>query len=195
MGPFSFVPFMECYHGIVSMDHQLSGVLTHKGKEINFNGGRGYLEKDWGSSFPSAYFWMQTNHFSSPGTSLKASVAKIPWLGSSFVGFIAGFWHEGKLYRFTTYNQTKLKHSHANKDKVELGMENPSYSLNITAHRDNATELASPIKGHMDGKIEESMTATIDVVVTDKKKGEILFEDTGRNAGLEVAGAIKEIQT
>jgi hypothetical protein len=25
MGPFSFVPFMECYHGVVSMDHSLEG--------------------------------------------------------------------------------------------------------------------------------------------------------------------------
>ncbi|MFZ9661426.1 MAG: hypothetical protein ACO29O_06055, partial [Chitinophagaceae bacterium] len=25
MGPFTFVPFMECYHGIVSMDHSIEG--------------------------------------------------------------------------------------------------------------------------------------------------------------------------
>jgi hypothetical protein len=102
MGPFSFVPFMECYHGIVSMDHSIEGHLNIDGSFIEFNGGRGYIEKDWGRSFPSAYVWMQTNHFSSEGISIKASVANIPWLGSSFVGFICGLWLHDRLIQFNT---------------------------------------------------------------------------------------------
>ena len=102
MGPFSFVPLMQCYHGILSMDHLITGQLNVNGRNINFDGGRGYTEKDWGRSFPSAYFWMQSNHFSESGISLKASVARIPWLGSSFVGFIAGVWLQDRLIEFTT---------------------------------------------------------------------------------------------
>ena len=34
MGPFSFVPFMECYHGIISMDHSIIGELSIKGKKL-----------------------------------------------------------------------------------------------------------------------------------------------------------------
>ncbi len=34
MGPFSFVPFMECYHGILSMNHGIEGSLIHKKKNI-----------------------------------------------------------------------------------------------------------------------------------------------------------------
>jgi tocopherol cyclase len=54
MGPFSFFPRMECYHGILSMNHDIEGGITYKGEEIDFTGGRGYMEKDWGRSFPSA---------------------------------------------------------------------------------------------------------------------------------------------
>jgi tocopherol cyclase len=46
MRPFAFVPFMECYHGIVSMDHRILGELTIDGEKINFDNGRGYIEKD-----------------------------------------------------------------------------------------------------------------------------------------------------
>jgi tocopherol cyclase len=193
MGPFSFVPFMECYHGILSMDHIIVGQLIIQGEVIDFSNGRGYMEKDWGHSFPSAYFWMQTNHFSQPGISLKASVANIPWLGSSFVGHIAGVWLHNRLIQFTTYNGSKLLKSVADKDKVELIMENAKYRLEIFAHREIATLLASPIAGFMDGRIEESMTSSIDVLLTDKKKNTILLRDTGRNAGLEVAGNIGSI--
>lgn len=193
MGPYAFVPFMECYHGIVSMDHVISGVLEINGHIIDFTNGRGYIEKDWGRSFPSAYFWMQSNHFSEAGISLKCSVAKIPWVRSSFVGFIAGVWIKDRLIRFTTYNQSKLRKSFADEKEVEIVLENNNYLLEILATRDNSTELASPINGFMNGRIEESMTASIAVMLTDKKNNKILLSDTGKNAGLEVAGNIQEI--
>ncbi|WP_319482940.1 tocopherol cyclase family protein [uncultured Draconibacterium sp.] len=193
MGPYTFVPLMECYHGIVSMDHALEGMLNIGGKTIDFSGGRGYIEKDWGHSFPSAYFWMQSNHFAQPGISFKASVAKIPWLRSSFVGFIAGLYFNGRLFQFTTYNGTKLLRSFANQEQVELLMENKKYRLEVLAHRDHATELASPLAGIMDGRISESMTSKLEITLSDKKSGKVLFHDTGRNAALEVAGKIEEI--
>jgi len=193
MGPFSFVPFMECYHGILSMDHSIQGELVIKGETVDFSGGRGYMEKDWGHSFPSAYFWMQTNHFSTSGISLKASVANIPWLGSSFVGCIAGVWLGDRLIQFTTYNGSKIKKSKVDEHTLELCFENPNYRLDILAHRAKATALASPISGFMDGRIEESMTSAIDVMLFDKRKKVVLLHDTGRNAALEVAGRVEEI--
>jgi hypothetical protein len=193
MGPYAFAPFLECYHGIVSMDHIINGEMVIENEKINFDGGRGYIEKDWGRSFPSAYFWLQTNHFSEPGISIKASVAKIPWIRNSFTGFIAGVWLKEKLFRFTTYNGTVLKKSFADEEKLELVMENKNYKLEVLAHRDSATALASPILGLMDGRIEESMTAITEASLYDKKQKIYLLDDTGRNTGLEVAGKIEEI--
>ncbi|MEJ6756101.1 MAG: tocopherol cyclase family protein, partial [Crocinitomicaceae bacterium] len=150
-------------------------------------------EKDWGRSFPIAYFWMQSNHFSKEGVSLKASIAKIPFAKRKFVGFIAGLWLDGKLIRFTTYNASKLIRSFADEKTVEIKMKNPKYILHINANRGETTELASPILGFMDGRVEESMTAVLEVKLIDKKTGKVIFEDKGRNAGLEVAGKIDEI--
>ena len=193
MGPYTFAPFMECYHGIVSMDHKISGSLITADSEVDFEGGRGYLEKDWGRSFPSAYFWLQSNHFSEPGISFKASVARIPWVTGNFTGFIAGLWLKDKLYRFTTYNGTKLIHSFADTERVELIMENKQHRLEVHATRDHATALASPIHGFMEGRIEESMTSVVEIKLMDARSGEVIFHDEGKNAGLEVAGDIQKI--
>jgi tocopherol cyclase len=193
MGPFSFVPFMECYHGILNMNHLIEGQLVIKGESIDFTNGRGYMEKDWGQSFPSAYIWMQSNHFSQANISVKASVANIPWLGKSFVGFIAGVWVEDRFIQFTTYNGSKLSKTFADKVKVEIILENKKYRLEILAHREKSTQLASPILGFMDGRIEESMTSEIEVKLFDKKNNKLLLSDKGRNAGLEVAGNVEEI--
>jgi tocopherol cyclase len=194
MGPYAFVPFMECYHGIVSIDHAIFGHLEIDGERIDFDNGRGYTEKDWGRSFPSAYVWMQSNHFNEPGISIKTSVAKIPWIGSSFVGFIAGIWLHDRLIQFTTYNKSVLRKSQIDTETVELVMENKNHRLEIQARRDAATSLASPIRGLMDGRIEESMSSIIEVNLTDKKSRQSIFQDKGRNAGLEVAGNIREIR-
>lgn len=193
MGPYAFAPFMECYHGIVSMDHGISGALEINGKKISFENGRGYTEKDWGRSFPSAYCWLQTNHFSEPGISLKASVAKIPWIRKSFTGFIAGLWLKDRLIRFTTYNNSALRKCYADEQRLELVLENKNYKLEILSDRDKATALASPILGLMDGRIEESMTSLTKVQLYDKKTRRLILHDTGRNTGLELAGKIHEI--
>ena len=195
MGPYSFAPFMECYHGIVSMDHSITGKLEFKREVFDFGGGRGYIEKDWGSSFPEAYIWLQSNHFDEPGISIKASVAKIPWLRSSFVGFISGLWLRNKLIKFTTYNGSALKKVRAGIEKVEITLANKSYLLEILVQRDTATALASPLRGHMDGRIEESMSSELEINLVEIRSGKSLFRGRGRNAAVEVAGRVEEIIT
>lgn len=191
MGPFSFMPFMECYHGILSMDHSIKGELCLNGKKISFDNGKGYMEKDWGHSFPEGYIWMQSNHFSNNGMSIKVSVAKIPFLKSSFIGHIAGVLFKDQLIEFTTYNRTKLNVCKVTQKYVQVEMENPFYRLEINAQREKATSLAAPILGFMSGRIEESMKAKIHVVLLDKKTQQILINDTGSSAGIEVAGNYK----
>jgi hypothetical protein len=195
MGPYSFIPFMECNHGILSMNHSIEGILNINSNSIDFTNGKGYIEKDWGKSFPSAYIWMQSNHFNNENVSIKASIAKIPWLRSSFVGFICGLWYNNELIQFTTYNKTQLKYVKVDKSKVNLVMSNQHYKIEIVAHRRAATSLASPISGFMDGRINESMTAKIDVKLIDNITNKNIFEDTGKNSGLEVSGNIEELIT
>lgn len=194
MGPYAFAPFMECYHGVVSMDHAINGHIEIDGNPVSFDGGRGYIEKDWGRSFPSAYVWMQSNHFTEPGISLKVSVARIPWIQKAFTGFIAGVWLKDKLIRFTTYNKSELHRCSIGPSAVEIILENKQYILEIFVPRDPSTPLASPIMGAMDGKIEESMTSLISMKLMDKKSNMVVIQDTGRNACLEVAGDIKLIE-
>ena len=89
MGWYAFLPFMECFHGVLSLDHRISGQLKTDNETISFDEGRGYIEKDWGRSFPEAYIWMQCNHFDED-LSLMLSVARIPWKKSAFRGFLLG---------------------------------------------------------------------------------------------------------
>ena len=44
MGYYAYIPKMECYHGIVSMNHKVNGLLTINGENIGFKDGKGYIE-------------------------------------------------------------------------------------------------------------------------------------------------------
>lgn len=193
MGPYTFAPFMECNHGIVSMDHGIEGTLVINGEETDFTGGRGYTEKDWGHSFPSAYVWMQSNHFDQPGISFKASVARIPWVTGNFTGFIAGFWLHNRLYRFTEYNQSRLTILKSTESGVELELRNRHHILRLAAPADRATSLAAPVRGLMDGRIEESMTSVISLTLTESDTGRVIFSGKGRNGSVEISGDINTL--
>jgi tocopherol cyclase len=186
MGWYSFVPFMQCNHGVVSLNHVLRGQVEMEGKTLDFDGGKGYIEKDWGSSFPKAYVWMQSNHFEGiEDASLMASVAHIPWLGSHFIGFISGFWLGGRLFRFATYTGAR-KHLQITGDTLELILKNPKTELRIWANQAIGTALVSPLSGAMTGKINESLQATLQVELLEN--GQRVFEGTGKSAGLEIVG-------
>ncbi len=198
MGWYGLVPFMECYHGVLGFDHAIQGALRIGGAAVDFGGGRGYIEKDWGAAFPRGYIWMQTNHFSRPGISLTASVALIPWLSRAFRGFIVGLWCDGTLYRFATYTGARIERLALTDTHVQwvlhgtTGPDRRGYRLHIDAERAEGGLLHAPDRGAMVARIVESMTARIAVqLVADD--GDVVLADTGRFGGLEIAGDLDAI--
>lgn len=187
MGWYSFVPFMQCYHGIVSLNHTITGSLNINGQDVNFTGGKGYIEKDWGESFPRGWIWLQTNHFNDENMSLIASVAHIPFLGSHFIGYIVGFWFRGKLYRFASYTGAKMNAEIVD-NQIFLRFKDAKNHLDIIATKAGTGSLIAPLHGDMTGKVNESLQAVIEVKFYEK--GKLIFEGKGRNAGLEAAGEV-----
>jgi tocopherol cyclase len=193
MGWYAWAPFMQTYHGVVSLDHGLEGTLEIEGNQVDFTGGRGYIEKDWGRSFPDAWIWFQTNHFGGVGTSLTASIAVIPWLNRSFPGFIVGLWHRERLYRFATYTGAQTEQLDIREREVEWTIVDDTYRLQMVATRPQGTRLQAPTTGGMDRRIGETMNARVDVRCTELSSGRVVFAGTGRHAGLETEGELARL--
>jgi hypothetical protein len=185
MGWYRFVPFMQCYHGVVSLTHQLEGTLIKNGESYNFNQGKGYIEKDWGSSMPSAWIWMQSNNFKKGNSSFMLSIANIPWLGKSFTGFLGFFLHDSALYRFATYTHAKLQIEGSGKDTIFIKINDKKNMFSIEAVNKNAGLIQAPVKGSMDRRIPESIAAKLQLTVQDQK-GNLIFCDSTSIAGLEM---------
>ena len=178
---------------MLSLDHNLGGSLEIDGRSVSFDGGRGYIEKDWGTSFPSAWVWLQSNHFSRPGVSLTASVASIPIGSWRFPGFIVGLWHDGRLHRFATYDLSHIERLEIGETTVSWTLRSRSERLEILATRAEGGLLRGPSKADMGVRVPETLSAQADVRLTVLRAGRAttVFQDTGHHAGLEIVGDVQ----
>lgn len=191
MGPFTFLPYLECYHGILSMQSTIAGELNLNGKSIDFTKGTAYIEKDWGHSFPKEYIWIQCNHFQAKRTSLSVSLAKTKYFGRTFKGFLVGLYFKGELIEFTTYNFSTVVEPTISTNSVCLTFENQHYKLYLETDRIKGSKLIAPINGEMIGQVSESLTGKINLQLFDKKIKQNIFHEIGSNVGLEVEWKIK----
>lgn len=192
MGWYGLVPFMECFHGIVSFGHGLAGTLSVEGVPVPFDGGRGYIEKDWGQAFPAGYVWLATNHIDATagqgaGASLIGSVAIIPWLRGQFRGSIIGLRHSGRLHRWTTYNRSTERSLQITDTHVHWSVEGPDGVLELDAERVRGGLLHAPLRTAMHQRVEETLDARVHLRHR-AHDGTVLLEGTGACAGLEVYG-------
>lgn len=149
MGPFRYVPCMECCHTVISMRHTVSGDLRINGKDYRFRNDIGYIEGDRGRSFPKNYVWTQC--FFEEG-SLMLSVAKIPFGPIGFTGIIGIIHLRGREYRFATYLGAKT-------EKIgdrEIVIRQGALSLTAKLLEKNAYFLKAPKSGDMIRNIREN---------------------------------------
>lgn len=149
MGPFQYVPFMQCRHSVLSMEHTVNGTLCVNGKDYRFHDAVGYIEGDRGYSFPKEYAWTQCSF---PGGSLMLSVADIPWGPARFTGVIGVIRWQGQEYRLATYLGAKAVRIHKGEIVVRQG--NTVLTVKLIERRPQA--LMAPVSGAMTRTIHES---------------------------------------
>ncbi len=190
MGYYGFFNFLECYHGILSFTHEIKGKVIVKGKNVEFNEGNGYIEKDWGRSFPKSWIWASSNNFENEKASFTLSIANVPFGRNYFVGFIIGLYLNGKIYRFTTYNGSKIEDLQIKENTMILKTKKGDQSIDVKILKKDGDILLSPQNGNMQGRIKESLNSEIEITL--KSKGSTIFKGIGINAGLEINGDILE---
>lgn len=184
MGPFSYIPFMECNHAILSMKNTCNGVVNVNNNSIIFDNGIGYIEKDWGNSFPKSYIWCQGNNFKTANVSFMLSIADIPFKAFHFRGFICDLIINNKEFKFTTYNNSKIIKYDISNNNINITVKKGKYYLNIMSDCLDSFRLSAPVKGKMVKDIFESISSKI--TLTLKVNNRTIFSDTSTNCGLEI---------
>ena len=183
MGPFRFVPGMECAHGVISMGHPMEGSLVLNGKTLDFSGGVGYIETDRGRSFPSDYLWTQCVWQGNRPGSVILSIAAIPMAGFRFTGCICAVCYGGKEYRLATYRGARVEQWSGSGAAIRQG----KYRLTAELLEGEGCPLRAPAEGVMSRTVHESLCSTVRYRFW---AGEALLLDrTGSCAGFEYANS------
>lgn len=178
MGPFRFFP-MECRHSVISMNHTTTGTVMLGEKAYCFDQGKGYMEGDSGSSFPSSYLWLHCNDFVTP-CSIMVSIATIPFYGLHFTGCICAITYQGKEYRLATYNGVRILA--ATTHHICLSQHRLLLEIEIQAGK-KGKPLLSPKAGLMSGTIHESCDARIRVRLWENHR--LIVDERSRRASFE----------
>lgn len=186
MGPLSYIPNLECNHDIISMGHHISGEIDYNGDIIDMTDGNGYLEKDWGKSFPRKYSWFQSNFFKESSVKMIGAIADVPVGPIEIRGFFCVLTIDNKEYRFTTYKGSRLKIVRSTEESLDMIMYNKKEKLYIKCEMSTNQELVAPNKNGMDYTIKEGLGGKIHIRLKDRK-GNLIYKGTGENAGLELS--------
>ena len=176
MGPFRFVPAMQCRHSLVSLSHRVDGTLRLNGTELAFPGGLGYIEGDRGRSFPRRYVWTQCGWEQG---CVMLSVADIPLCGGGYTGCIASVYVGGTEYRLATYLGARPERVSAR----EVCLRQGPYRLCATLEEGSPLLLRAPRRGGMERRVRESLVCRVRYLL--EKDGRVLLCRTDDRASFE----------
>jgi len=176
MGPFKYVPFMECRHSVFSMKHRVDGRLVINGEAFAFDDGVCYIEGDRGFSFPKEYLWTQCCFDEG---SLMLSVADIPFCGIHFTGVICAIHYRGREYRIATYLGARTVKIRDGEAVIRQG----NKTLTVKRLEDRGKPLAAPVGGDMKRTIRESAACKSYYCL--QERGKTIFEFTSSRAAFE----------
>lgn len=167
MGPFAYIPHMDCVHSIISMHHQVSGAMSINDVTYPIEQGIGYMEKDRGSSFPKQYVWMQG--MNEAGDSFVLAVADVPIGRGSFQGVLGCLKLGNQMIRFGSYFGALAK-VRIKEECMVITLYQGATRLFIRVVQQDAKSLKAPSKGAMSAEIKESLDSTIEMIIRYKGK-------------------------
>lgn len=193
MGPFRYVPFMQCRHGVFSLLHRVDGTVVIDGERFEFRDGIGYIEGDRGISFPKKYLWTQYNDH---GACVMIAAATIPFLFRGFTGCLGVVYVHGRQYRLATYLGARVVCAGPSYVELRQGKytltarmldEGAAAQLNDQPAKQpangGAQGLYAPECGQMTRVIHENIACRVHYRFLEKER--VIYECVGQNASFE----------
>lgn len=154
MGPFRFLPGLECRHSVISLLHEVRGQLIVDGLKRTYIGAPGYIEGDAGRSFPARYFWTHCFPPQSEPRSIMLSVAEVPYAFSRFTGVLAVIRFSYWELRLATYLSAKVVENRDGRVVVRQG----DWTLTTVFDLSRRAPLTAPVDGRMTRAVGECLS-------------------------------------
>jgi tocopherol cyclase len=163
MGYSYYVPSLPCYHSVLNTSHRVSGRIRHKASEYTLNDEMGYLEKNWGTSFPEHYFWLHAVDPTDPSVSLLFSRADIRWLGQNFLKHVGHIRFDDKQIDLRQLKNFAVSSSIPSSNKRVMQITSKALELEIAITSGQKVLLKGPRDGTLSRDILHYADAMIDL--------------------------------
>lgn len=163
MGYSYYVPNLPCYHSVLNSCHLASGEIRHDDCHYSLVDEIGYMEKNWGTSFPESYFWLHAIDPNDTQVSLLFSHAEVKWLGEKFIRHVGHFRMDGREIDLRTLRNFSFKKIDQNTQIQIIRIESKSLKLDISIKIGKNVILKGPTNGELSRNIIHHADAIIDV--------------------------------
>ena len=184
MGYTYFIPNLPCYHSVLNSAQSVSGEIQHKGVRYTLNHEIGYLEKNWGTTFPESYFWVHAVDPNNPAISLLFSRAKIVWLGKTYIKHVGYLRFDGQQIELRALKNVTVSNSNISPENRIVQIRSASAQLDLTLEYGREVLFKGPKDGALSRMIAHQTDANIKVSLTYENRSQQFqlvgnFEDIG----------------
>ncbi len=187
MGILTFVPFVECKHDIISPHLLVNGTAKLKTKTLQFQNNSGYIDKNWGTSFPKEYFWGHISSFENSTVSVQFAKARPKWLLWKIPVHIGFLRIDGEMHLFKSWKRDQMTLINVGQEEIEL--KNKHYRIELKFDQGYPLNLRAPLNGKLDNTILERAGISTSVTIYKKTTSsafELILNETVNNATLEI---------
>jgi len=166
MGYNYFIPSLPCYHSVLNKSHGISGEIRNGKVSYTLDNELGYLEKNWGTSFPEKYIWLHAVDPSNPEVNLLFSQAEIKWMGKTFIKHVGYFHFLGEHIDLRLLKNCSISISYMSPEKQLIQILSKSVQLGISITLDQQVLFKGPQDGSLSRDILHYIDAHISVQLT-----------------------------
>lgn len=192
MGPYKYLPFLRSYHEVISMKSVLMGSICLNGKDISFNEGKGYIEKDWGKLPPKVWLWAQCNHFKKHDMSMMIGIARLPIFFDYYTSFSVPVEYHDKIEIFSNYNGGHIAKLYRYKGYIHLMIVQKNKVLDLKIYGSDEISCIPSQSSHGIRDVYACDDAKVEVKITEEK--EIILDEVGTLCEIEIGGNTSKLK-
>ena len=163
MGYAYYVPTLPCFHSVMNVSHHVTGEIQTPRQQYLLEHELGYMEKNWGTSFPKRYCWLQAVDPFDSQTSLLFSQAEIDWIGRTFLRHVGHLRFDGKHIDLRELRKCTISNSILDETNHCIQLSGNNIKLDIHISFQEKVIFKGPANGNMSRDITHHTDALIHV--------------------------------
>ena len=174
----------------ITMAHGLAtGWIEWQGKLYQFTDAPAYSEKNWGSSFPQKWFWLNCNSFNHQADlalTAGGGIRQVLWWQEEVA--LIGIHHQGKFYEFAPGN-SQISWQIEPWGKWQMQAISSQFKVTLRGKTDlSGTYVRTPTAQGLVFNCRDTTNGKLSLELG-YRTGEIIIQASSNLAGLEVGGA------